>query len=107
MIGLTILRSRRRYLLLFWQSAIVPARQVSHASDQDATQKLQDITVLLRVKGAAAPATTALFRTQLNFALFPDQEWHWAIVRAKGESAAAPLAETTRHFVPATGLPVL
>jgi hypothetical protein len=51
---------------------------------QDSLPKQPDVTVLLRVKGSAAPAATALFRTQLNFALFPDQEWHWAIVRAKG-----------------------
>jgi hypothetical protein len=50
----------------------------------DPAQKQPDVTVLLRVKGAAAPAATAIFRTALNFALFPDQEWHWAIVKAKG-----------------------
>ncbi|HSU29002.1 MAG TPA: hypothetical protein VLJ68_11505 [Chitinophagaceae bacterium] len=37
---------------------------------------------------SATPSTTAIFRTPLNFALFPDQEWHWAIVRAKGIAPA-------------------
>jgi hypothetical protein len=50
------------------------------------------------MKGSAAPSTTALFRTQLNFALFPDQEWHWAIVKAKGvPPQASPEAMATRQ----------
>jgi len=57
---------------------------------QDSYQKQPDVTVLLHVKGSAAPATTATFRTPLNFALFPDQDWHWAIVRAKGIPPQAP-----------------
>ncbi len=49
--------------------------------------------MLLKVKGSAAPAATALFRAQLNFALFPDQEWHWAIVRARGVPPQDPAEE--------------
>ena len=58
-------------------------------------QKQADTTILLRIKGSAAPSTTAIFRTSLNFALFPDQEWHWAIVKAKGiPPQAAPVSTT-------------
>ena len=63
---------------------------------QDSYQKQPDVTMLLHVKGSAAPSTTATFRTPLNFALFPDQEWHWAIVRAKGIPPQAPPEVTTR-----------
>jgi hypothetical protein len=62
---------------------------------QDSFQKQPDVTMLLRVKGSAAPSTTAIFRTPLNFALFPDQEWHWAIVKAKGIPPQAPPELTT------------
>jgi hypothetical protein len=62
---------------------------------QDSFQKQPDVTVLLRVKGSAAPSATALFRTQLNFALFPDQEWHWAIVKAKGVPPKIPVEVTS------------
>jgi hypothetical protein len=62
---------------------------------QDSFQKQPDVTMLLRVKGSAAPSTTAIFRTPLNFALFPDQEWHWAIVKAKGIPPPAPPELTT------------
>lgn len=53
-------------------------------------QKHPDVTILLHVKGSAAPDSTATFRAPLNFALFPDQEWHWAIVRAKGVPPQTP-----------------
>jgi hypothetical protein len=97
-IGLTILR---RAATVDSASSYGPARIVPAAADgfaspvasqvQDAFRKQPDVTVLLRVKGSAAPSATALFRTQLNFALFPDQEWHWAIVRAKGVPPQIPL----------------
>jgi hypothetical protein len=61
---------------------------------------------LLRVKGSAAPTATALFRTQLNFALFPDQEWHWAIVRAKGVPPPRPATETTTQLDQVSAPPI-
>jgi hypothetical protein len=60
------------------------AKETASGTPADRFQKQADTTVLLHVKGSAAPAATAIFRTSLNFALFPDQEWHWAIVKAKG-----------------------
>jgi len=65
-------------------ATIVPAMAEASQQVQDSFQKQPDVTVLLRVKGSAAPSATAIFRTSLNFALFPDQDWHWAIVKAKG-----------------------
>jgi hypothetical protein len=85
-IGLTIVkRPETGSAAYFGQARIVPA--VAGGSPQQAPdffQKQPDVTLLLRVKGSAAPSTTAIFRTSLNFALFPDQDWHWAIVKAKG-----------------------
>ena len=86
-IGLTILRrpGAGDAAASYGPARIVPAVAGDSAHQvQDSFQKQPDVTVLLRVKGSAAPSATASFRTQLNFALFPDQEWHWAIVRAKG-----------------------
>jgi hypothetical protein len=86
-IGLTIVRRPEpgESASYYGQARIVPAVAGSSSRPvQDSLQKQPDVTMLLRVKGSAAPSATALFRTQLNFALFPDQEWHWAIVRAKG-----------------------
>jgi hypothetical protein len=81
----------------FGQVRIVPAVAGSSTQQtQDSFQKQPDVTLLLRVKGSAPPSTTAIFRTSLNFALFPDQDWHWAIVKAKGiPPQASPDATAT------------
>lgn len=97
-IGLTILRHQDGVEAgsIYGAARIVPAvAGGSPRSTPDSFQKQPDVTVLLRVKGSAAPSATALFRTQLNFALFPDQDWHWAIVRAKGVPPQTPLEQMT------------
>lgn len=110
-IGLTILRRPATVdsASSYGPARIVPAAAEGFASPvasqvtpqvQDSFQKQPDVTVLLRVKGSAAPSATALFRTQLNFALFPDQEWHWAIVKAKGVPPQIPLDVTTTQTQP-------
>ena len=90
-IGLTIVRTldATSASSQYGQARLVPALAVPQAA-QIPTQKLQDTTILLHVKGSAGPSVTAMFRTQLYFALFPDQEWHWAIVRAKGIPPSPP-----------------
>ncbi len=86
-IGLTIVRRPEPggTASYFDHARIVPAAAGNSPQQvQDSLQKRPDVTLLLRVKGSAAPSTTAIFRPSLNFALFPDQDWHWAIVKAKG-----------------------
>jgi len=101
-IGLTIVKQSASVEASspFSQARIVPAAGFSAVKSgsqnvQDSYQKQADVTMLLHVKGSAAPSTTATFRTPLNFALFPDQEWHWAIVKAKGIPPQAPAELTT------------
>jgi hypothetical protein len=91
-IGLTIVtrRNTERAASYYGQARIVPAVADGSLQVEDSFQKQPDVTLLLRVKGSAAPSATAIFRTPLNFALFPDQEWHWAIVKAKGIPPQAP-----------------
>ncbi|MGA8619218.1 MAG: hypothetical protein WB660_11955 [Candidatus Sulfotelmatobacter sp.] len=85
-IGLTIVKRQDAggTASSYGQARIVPAMAGTSQPMQDSSQKQPDVTLLLRVKGSAAPSATAIFRTALNFALFPDQEWHWAIVKARG-----------------------
>jgi hypothetical protein len=47
-------------------------------------EKRSDVTVLYRMRAAAAPSATTVFRAPLNIEIAPDQEWHWAIVQARG-----------------------
>lgn len=91
-IGLTIVKRQdaRETASYYGKARIVPAAAGASQPVQDSSQKQPDVTLLLRVKGSAAPSATAIFRTPLNFALFPDQEWHWAIVRAKGIPPQSP-----------------
>ena len=47
-------------------------------------EKKQDVTVIYRMRAAAAPWERAVFSAPLNMDLAPGDEWHWAIVQAKG-----------------------
>jgi hypothetical protein len=95
-IGLTIVKRPEASdtALSFGQARIVPAAMAGFPA-QEPPQKQPDVTLLLKVKGSAAPSATAIFRTPLNFALFPDQDWHWAIVKAKGIPPKASPDATT------------
>jgi hypothetical protein len=42
------------------------------------------MTVLYHLKGSAGPFSTALFKQAIGISLSSDQEWHWAIVQARG-----------------------
>jgi hypothetical protein len=62
-----------------------PARlRAAAATDSTSVEKRSDWTTLYHLKGAAAPLTTTTFREPLGITLNPDQEWHWAVVQAKG-----------------------
>jgi hypothetical protein len=112
-IGLTIVRTPDTIdaSTYYGPAHIVPAVGGSAVSPApNSNEKPPDSTVLLRVKGSAAPSATAVFRTQLNFALFPDQEWHWAIVRAKGvppQTPPEPLATTVQSLPMPTESPAV
>jgi len=47
-------------------------------------EKRSDMTVLYHLKGTAAPSATTIFREILGGSPISDQDWHWAIVQAKG-----------------------
>ncbi len=77
-------------------------------------EKKQDVTVIYRMRAAAAPWERAVFSAPLNLELAPGDEWHWAIVQAKGyppqgyaASAAAASKNTPAMVQPvAASLPV-
>lgn len=47
-------------------------------------EKRPDSTFLYHMRAASAPSTVTVFRAPLNVEIGSDQEWHWAIVQAKG-----------------------
>lgn len=63
---------------------LVPAAQIEQNIDAPPAEKQPDITTLYRIRAAAAPAVVTVFRAPLQTEIPSGQEWHWAIVEAKG-----------------------
>lgn len=69
-------------------SAVVPqplAREIgADAFQQVRPEKRPDVAVIYRMRAAAPPWSNAVFSAPLKLELDPSEEWHWAIVQAKG-----------------------
>lgn len=83
---LTILKKKTRPdLSLTPGSPILPDALGSLAEEsQVRPEKSQDTVLIYRMRAAAPPWSRALFSAPLNLDLAPSDEWHWAIVEAKG-----------------------
>ncbi len=79
-VGVTILRSSEATTARRGAARLVPAAETTTLL----SEKQPDSTVLYHLKGSAAPSSTTVFHETLGTALGEDQEWHWAIVQAKG-----------------------
>ncbi len=79
-VGLTILRGGEANTARRGSEKLVPAAETTTLL----SEKHPDSTVLYHIKGSAAPASTTVFHETLGSAPGQDQEWHWAIVQAKG-----------------------
>jgi hypothetical protein len=69
-------------------------------------EKKPDVTMLYRMRAGAAPMSTTVFSAPLNIELAPGQEWHWAIVQAKGyppRTAIATMQQTSNISGPDRG----
>jgi hypothetical protein len=98
-IGLTLVKRRGAGDGSFYGDAklVQAVGKIDQGLDAPA-EKHSDVTTLYHVKGDSAPATTTVFRAPLDVVLAPDQEWHWAIVRAKGipPQASAQVQQQTQ-----------
>jgi len=70
-----------------------PAMKPAVESVVELSEKRPDQTVIYHLRGTAAPQSTTVFTADLAAEPSPDQEWHWAIVGAKGVPAE-PTATT-------------
>jgi len=73
------------------------------AFQQVRPEKRPDVTVIYRMRTAALPWSNAVFSAPLNLELDPGEEWHWAIVQAKGyppETYVSGSKQTTPVVVP-------
>jgi hypothetical protein len=82
-VGLTIVRHDDVTASQFGPAKLIQAS--TGITDPAANaEKHSDVTVLYHLKGSAAPAATIVFRSALDGTLVPGEDWHWAIVEAKG-----------------------
>jgi hypothetical protein len=79
-VGLTLVRHDDTSAADYGAAQLVPAV----AEDALPDERRSDSTVLLHLKASAAPMLTTIFREKLDQTLDPGQEWHWAIIEAKG-----------------------
>jgi len=93
-VGLTIVRPANNAIHHGGAQVVPAVAQDVVAQDIDSAEKPSDVTLLLHLKGGIAPLATTVFREKLTAALGPGQEWHWAIVQAKG-IPPSPLSTST------------
>jgi hypothetical protein len=77
-IGITIVKRDANHL------TASTASDSGTTSTSVAGERRPDVTVLYHLKGNAAPLTTTLFQAPMLSPIAPGQEWHWAVVEAKG-----------------------
>jgi hypothetical protein len=90
-VGLTIVRHDDTTADDYGAAKLLPAA----SEDSTPADKRSDVAVLLHWKGSAAPFATTVFREKLDENLDDGQEWHWAIVEAKGIPPATVAAGST------------
>ena len=79
-VGVTLLRGSEANSARRGSARLIPAAETTTLF----SEKQPDSTVLYHLKGSAAPSSTTIFHETLGAKLGQDQEWHWAIVQAKG-----------------------
>jgi hypothetical protein len=82
-VGLTIVRHDDAIADQFGPAKLIQA-STGLSDPTMSAEKHSDLTVLYHLKGSAAPSATIVFRSALDGVLGSDQDWHWAIVQAKG-----------------------
>lgn len=93
-VGLTIVRKQLPPAAFLGAAMkLIPATQEAPRTDR----KQADLTVLYHLHGAAAPYSTALFREELERPLEADEEWHWAILQAKGMPPAPAASDVAQE----------
>jgi len=87
-VGLTIVRHANPAARIYGAGHLVPASEETVLADE----KHPDTTTIHHLRATALPATSAIFKAQLAIHLSPDEEWHWAILQAKGVPPAKRIA---------------
>jgi hypothetical protein len=80
-VGLTLVRRPVEDDVYLGTARLMPAV----AEEPDPSEKKpSELTLLFHLKGAVLPLASNVFHEKLGAPLAPEQEWHWAILEAKG-----------------------
>jgi hypothetical protein len=90
-VGLTLSRSAPPDASQLSGAKLLPAT----LSTPPSPERRSDVTILYHLKGKAEAMGAGLFRDQLKLPVPPDQDWHWAVVQAKGIRPAASTSPPT------------
>jgi hypothetical protein len=87
-VGLTLVRRPIDDGVYFGSARLMPAV----AEEPEAGKKPSELTLVFHLKGPVPSLASNVFHEKLGAAIAPDQEWHWAILGAKGVAPVpAPL----------------
>jgi hypothetical protein len=92
-VSLTVLRRESPLASRQTDGRLIPASETVAVGQQ----KRADMTILYKMRAAAAPSATTIFHTWLGQQISSQDEWHWAIVQAKGippRGTVIPAADT-------------
>ncbi len=71
-------------LTIIKKSVVLGGMSIGDAETEVRPEKKPDLTTIYRIRAAAPPWETTVFSTSLKTQLAADEEWHWAIVQARG-----------------------
>jgi hypothetical protein len=80
-VGLTLVRRPTEDAVYFGSARLLPAVA---ESAEPSDKKSSELTLLFHLKGPVPSLGSNVFHEKLGAPLAPDQEWHWAILEAKG-----------------------
>lgn len=86
------------------QPAAVPTSPAPLVAEPQ-SRKSSDQAFLYRARQAAPPGSVTIFSIPLNSGMDPDQEWHWAIVQARGYPPGAPTQQPASTAAGAPAVP--
>ena len=71
-------------LTIIKKSVVLGGMSIGDPETEVRPEKTPDVTVIYRMRAAAPPWETTVFSTTLKTQPAADEEWHWAIVQARG-----------------------
>jgi len=85
-VGITVVKRENQVAALATTAQLLPASDAGPAP----MLKKPDVTFLYHLKGSAPPSSTTAFKQALGLNLGPNDEWHWAILQARGLPPSTP-----------------